>query len=105
MLKFEWKMSKSIKILKFEYNKAASIKMLKFEQKRGDWSNVDTLLPSGNRSKFDWKIRNRSGYWNWEQTWESIKMLKFECLSPNCSKCCILSEKWGINQKVDIWVQ
>ena len=81
MLKFEWKMSKSIKILKFEYNKAAPIKMLKFERKRGDWSNVDILLPSGNRSKleFDWKIRNRSGYWNWEQRWESIKMLKFEC--------------------------
>ena len=51
MLKFEWKMSKSIKIFKFEYNKAASIKMLKFQRKRGDWSNVDILLPSGNQSK------------------------------------------------------
>ena len=36
------------------------------------WESIKML-------EFDWKIRNRSGYWNWEQNWESIKMLKFEC--------------------------
>ena len=72
---------KSIKILKFEYNKAGSIKMLKFQRKRGDWSNVDILLPKWESIKmfeFDWKIRNWSEYWNWGQNWKSIKMLKFE---------------------------
>ena len=83
-----------IRILKFEYNKAGSIKMLKFEWKRGDWSNVDILLPKWELIKmleFNWKIRKWSERWNlrttlridqnviiWVQNVKSIKMLKFE---------------------------
>ena len=83
-----------IRILKFEYNKVGSIKMLKFEWKRGDWSNVDILLPKWELIKmleFNWKIRKWSEYWNlrttlridqnviiWVQNVKSIKMLKFE---------------------------
>ena len=74
------------------------MKMLKFEQKMRGSTNVYVLLQKWESIKmleFVWKLRNWSEYWN----------LRTKLGIDQNDVSCIVSEKFGINQKVDVWLQ
>ena len=82
--------------------------MLKLECTMASRSKCWNLSEKGSlikMSKFEWNGWINKNIKIWRQSWESIKMLKFECWCSNWSKGLHLSEKAIINENVEIWAK